>query len=47
MGAGAKSDPTRVQIADLSATHYDPLARAVRQKLRAALHGKSGSRITA
>ncbi|KAI0268505.1 hypothetical protein BGY98DRAFT_1091490 [Russula aff. rugulosa BPL654] len=29
MGAGAKSDPTRIQIADLSATHYDPLARAV------------------
>lgn len=37
MGAGAKADPTRVQIADLSATHYDPLARAVRQRLRAAL----------
>ncbi|KAI0249303.1 hypothetical protein BJV78DRAFT_1129765 [Lactifluus subvellereus] len=35
MGAGAKSDPTRIQIADLSATHYDPLARAVRQRLRA------------
>jgi len=42
MGAGAKSDPTRVQIADLSATHYDPLARAVRQRLRAALSGHSG-----
>ncbi|KAI0029305.1 hypothetical protein K488DRAFT_88876 [Vararia minispora EC-137] len=41
MGAGAKSDPTRVQISDLSATHYDPLARAVRQRLRAALSGKS------
>jgi tRNA A37 threonylcarbamoyladenosine dehydratase len=37
MGAGAKSDPTRVQIADISATHYDPLARAVRQRLRATL----------
>jgi tRNA A37 threonylcarbamoyladenosine dehydratase len=37
MGAGAKSDPTRIQIADLSATHYDPLARAVRQRLRATL----------
>ncbi|KAI0298372.1 hypothetical protein B0F90DRAFT_1862035 [Multifurca ochricompacta] len=23
-----KSDPTRIQIADISATHYDPLARA-------------------
>jgi hypothetical protein len=37
MGAGAKSDPTRIQIADISATHYDPLARAVRQRLRASL----------
>ena len=46
MGAGAKADPTRVQIADLSATHYDPLARAVRQKLRAALAGSSGTCIT-
>ena len=37
MGTGTKSDPTRIQIADLSATHYDPLARAVRQRLRAVL----------
>ncbi|TFY69591.1 hypothetical protein EVG20_g3087 [Dentipellis fragilis] len=36
MGAGAKTDPTRIQIADLSQTLYDPLARAVRQRLRAA-----------
>ncbi|KAA1471887.1 hypothetical protein DENSPDRAFT_837994 [Dentipellis sp. KUC8613] len=36
MGAGAKTDPTRIQIADLSQTVYDPLARAVRQRLRAA-----------
>src|SRR5882724_10482166 len=36
MGAGAKSDPTRIQIADISETVYDPLARAVRQRLRAA-----------
>ncbi|KAJ7084949.1 ubiquitin-protein ligase molybdopterin-converting factor, partial [Mycena epipterygia] len=34
MGAGAKCDPTRVQIADISATVYDPLARAVRRRLR-------------
>ncbi|KAH9971481.1 hypothetical protein BGW80DRAFT_1561501, partial [Lactifluus volemus] len=32
MGAGTTLDPTRM---DLSATHYDPLARAVRQRLRA------------
>ena len=43
MGAGAKSDPTRIQIADLSATHYDPLARAVRQRLRATLSKSSRS----
>jgi tRNA A37 threonylcarbamoyladenosine dehydratase len=43
MGAGAKSDPTRIQIADLSATHYDPLARAVRQRLRATLTRSSRS----
>ena len=41
MGAGAKSDPTRIQIADISATHYDPLARAVRQRLRATLSRSS------
>jgi tRNA threonylcarbamoyladenosine dehydratase len=43
MGAGAKSDPTRIQIADISATHYDPLARAVRQRLRATLSRSSRS----
>ena len=41
MGAGTKSDPTRIQIADLSMTHYDPLARAVRQRLRAVLSRSS------
>ncbi|KAJ7496426.1 hypothetical protein FB451DRAFT_1074472 [Mycena latifolia] len=34
MGAGAKCDPTRVQIADIANTVYDPLARAVRRRLR-------------
>lgn len=34
MGAGAKQDPTRVQIADISNTLEDPLARTVRQRLR-------------
>jgi tRNA threonylcarbamoyladenosine dehydratase len=37
MATGTKSDPTRIQIADLSATHYDALARAVPQHLRAVL----------
>ncbi|KAJ6603231.1 hypothetical protein DFH09DRAFT_968476 [Mycena vulgaris] len=34
MGAGAKCDPTRIQISDISCTVYDPLARAVRRRLR-------------
>ena len=34
MGAGAKCDPTRVQISDISYTMYDPLARSVRHRLR-------------
>ncbi|WWC62914.1 uncharacterized protein I303_105512 [Kwoniella dejecticola CBS 10117] len=34
MGAGAKKDPTRVQISDISTTQEDPLARSVRRKLR-------------
>ncbi|KAF7986082.1 hypothetical protein HWV62_41487 [Athelia sp. TMB] len=35
MGASAKNDPTRIQIADISNTIYDPLARSVRRRLRA------------
>lgn len=34
MGAGGKCDPTRIQIADISNTTEDGLARAVRFKLR-------------
>ncbi|CAO3658805.1 unnamed protein product [Umbelopsis ramanniana] len=34
MGAGAKADPTRIQIADVSNTFEDPLARSVRRKLK-------------
>ncbi|KAF8329098.1 uncharacterized protein EI90DRAFT_2924648 [Cantharellus anzutake] len=34
MGAGAKSDPTRVQISDIAFTQQDPLARSVRRRLR-------------
>ncbi|CAL1709992.1 unnamed protein product [Somion occarium] len=34
MGAAAKCDPTRIQISDISYTFYDPLARAVRRRLR-------------
>ncbi|EIE19543.1 hypothetical protein COCSUDRAFT_67693 [Coccomyxa subellipsoidea C-169] len=33
-GAGAKADPTRIRIADVSDSIVDPLARAVRQRLR-------------
>lgn len=31
-GAGAKADPTRLRIIDVSESSIDPLARAVRQK---------------
>lgn len=34
MFAGAKADPTRVRIADVSECTGDPLARAVRFRLR-------------
>jgi tRNA A37 threonylcarbamoyladenosine dehydratase len=34
MGAGAKCDPSRIQIADLTDTSEDPLSRHVRRKLR-------------
>ena len=49
MGAGGKADPTRVHISDLRSASRDPLATAVRQKLR--LMGKkeakeSGEKVT-
>ncbi|KAI9316942.1 hypothetical protein DFJ73DRAFT_635816 [Zopfochytrium polystomum] len=34
MGAGAKADPSRIQIADISDTFEDPLARVTRKGLR-------------
>jgi tRNA threonylcarbamoyladenosine dehydratase len=34
MGAANKMDPTRFQIADISKTHTDPIAKVIRQKLR-------------
>lgn len=34
MGAGGKCDPTRIQIADISNTTEDGLARSVRFRLR-------------
>lgn len=34
MGAANKTDPTRFQIADISKTHTDPIARVIRNKLR-------------
>ncbi|KAL9099355.1 MAG: hypothetical protein Q9163_005131 [Psora crenata] len=36
MGAGCKSDPTRILVADISASIEDPLSRATRRRLRAA-----------
>jgi tRNA A37 threonylcarbamoyladenosine dehydratase len=38
MGAGCKSDPTRVFIGDISTSTEDPLSRATRRRLRAAPH---------
>lgn len=34
MGAGAKLDPSRIQIADISETQDDPLARRTRRELK-------------
>ncbi|KAI8342904.1 hypothetical protein BC941DRAFT_83345 [Chlamydoabsidia padenii] len=34
MGAGAKADPSRIQITDISETLEDPLARTVRRQLK-------------
>lgn len=34
MGAANKMDPTRFQVADISKTSMDPMARVIRQKLR-------------
>ncbi|RBW70436.1 tRNA threonylcarbamoyladenosine dehydratase [Bacillus taeanensis] len=34
MGAANKTDPTRLEIADISETSYDPIARVIRTKLR-------------
>lgn len=35
MGAGCKSDPTRINVGDISASVEDPLSRATRRRLRA------------
>lgn len=34
MGAGNKMDPTRFRVADISQTHTDPMAKAVRKQLK-------------
>ena len=36
MGAGAKTDPARMEIADISATHHCPLAHMLRKRLHKA-----------
>ncbi|MCU5746040.1 tRNA threonylcarbamoyladenosine dehydratase [Staphylococcus sp. SQ8-PEA] len=36
MGAANKVDPTRFEIADISKTHTDPIARVIRRKLKKA-----------
>lgn len=42
-GAGGKADPTRLHVAPLAESVRDPLARAVRHKLRRALGGASSA----
>ncbi len=42
MGAAGKLDPTQVRLADLFATHGDPLARAIRKHLRQKLKWPAG-----
>lgn len=34
MGAALKMDPTRIQVAEFWDVHGDPLARAIRKKIR-------------
>lgn len=36
MGAGAKTDPTRIEIADISKSHHCPLAHMLRKRLHKA-----------
>src|SRR5690606_10455504 len=36
MGAANRMDPTKFQVADISKTHMDPMARVIRTKLREA-----------
>lgn len=36
MGAGAKTDPTRLEIEDISRTHHCPLAHMLRKRLHKA-----------
>lgn len=39
MGAGAKTDPTRMEIADIAETHHCPLAHMLRKRLhKAGIH---------
>ena len=42
MPTGAKADPTKVRIADISESNVDPLARAVRHRLRRQLGIEGG-----
>jgi len=42
MCPGAKADPTKVRIADISESNVDPLARAVRHRLSRQLGIKDG-----
>ena len=41
-GAGAKADPTRLRVVDMSEASVDPLAKAVRQKWVCVMQGGGG-----
>lgn len=43
-GAGGKTDPTQIQIADLAKTYQDPLAAKVRERLKSQHHISKNSK---
>ena len=44
MGAGAKTDPTKLEIADISKTHHCPLAHMLRKRLPGRLLARTDAR---
>ena len=44
MGAGAKTDPTKMEIADISKTHHCPLAHMLRKRLQGGILARGDAR---